>query len=233
MQLLTEGNTMNGRVVERAAASCGGSSEAVYKMVQTALGGRHSNGGTLLDVGCGQGRLRSYVSGFVNSYVGVDVLHYSGFPTEVPFIFMNLDSGMVPLPDDSAEVVVAVETIEHLENPRAFFRELRRLVKPQGLVIVTTPNQLSLLSKLTLLTKNQFNAFQEAPGLYPAHITALLESDLIRLAQEVGLTDIEIAYSQQGRLPFTARHWSYLPGRSGRRFSDNVVCSARAPGANR
>ena len=51
---------------------------------------------------------------------------------------IDLDAGRVPLPDASAETVVAVETIEHLENPRAFFRELFRLAKPGGTVLVTT-----------------------------------------------------------------------------------------------
>lgn len=74
--------------------------------------------------------------------------------------------------------------IEHLENPRAFIRVLVRLTKPGGWVFVTTPNQLSLLSQMTLMLKNQFNAFQEAPSLYPAHITALLEIDLIRITTE-------------------------------------------------
>jgi 2-polyprenyl-3-methyl-5-hydroxy-6-metoxy-1,4-benzoquinol methylase len=120
-----------------------------------------------------------------------------------------------------------VETIEHLENPRAFVRELARLAKPGGTVLVTTPNQLSLLSKLTLLTRNQFNAFQEAPGLYPAHITALLEVDLRRIARETGLEGVEVHYSGFGRIPFTARHWPRpLQGRA---FSDNVALLARRP----
>ena len=88
--------------------------------------------------------------------------------------------------------------------------------------MVTTPNQLSLLSKLTLLIKNEFNAFQESPGCYPAHITALLEIDLIRIFQECGLTNIKIDYSNQGRIPFTSMNWhkSFY----GRAFSDNLIC---------
>lgn len=213
---------------ERAAASCGGSSQAVYQMVARALARRHSGGGTLLDVGCGVGALRSYAAAHVQDYVGADVIRYEDFPAEARFVSIDLDAGRVPLPDACAEVVAAVETIEHLENPRAFFRELRRLVKPGGLIVVTTPNQLSLLSKLTLLTKNQFNAFQEGPGLYPAHITCLLEEDLRRIARETGLDQVEIAYSDHGRLPLSARSWPTGFGFHGRRFSDNLLCSGKA-----
>ena len=57
------------------------------------------------------------------------------------------------LPDGWADVVTALEVIEHLENPRAFCRELARVAKPGGWVVVTTPNQLSLLSLLSLVVK--------------------------------------------------------------------------------
>ncbi len=216
-------------VVERAGPSLGGSSRAVHRMVARVLARRHPGGGTLVDVGCGRGDLQKYVSPHIAVYLGADAVRYEGYPAGERFFEIDLDAGRVPLPDASAEVVTAVETIEHLENPRAFCRELRRLAKPGGLILVTTPNQLSLISLLTLLTKKQFNAFQEAPGLYPAHLTALLEIDLRRIARECGLVEIEIAYSASGRLPGTAAHWPAGLGFRGCLFSDNLLMSARVP----
>ncbi len=214
-------------VESRARESRGGSSDPIYQMVARVLAQRHPGGGIVLDIGCGCGRLEPFVSNRINRYIGVDVVRYDDLPVETEFIPFDLDIGKAPLPDDFAEVVCAVEIIEHLENPRSFVRELVRLVKPGGLVIVTTPNQLSMLSKLTLIFKNQFNAFQEAPGLYPAHITALLEVDLVRIFTECGLINIEIDYSDFGRLPFTPWHWPNNLGFRGRAFSDNVLCSCK------
>ena len=57
------------------------------------------------------------------------------------------------------------------------------------------------MSKLGLLLKNEFPAFQEAPGLYPAHLTVLLDVDLVRMARECELQDPRIAYSDAGRIP--------------------------------
>lgn len=195
------------QVEMRARQSHGASSDPVYLMVARAIAKHHPGGGVLLDVGCGSGKLWSFVRDRCDRYIGLDAIRYDGFPSEAEFIPCNLDSGKAPLANAFADVVCSVETIEHLENPRAFIRELVRLTKPGGLVMITTPNQLSLLSKLTLLLKNQFNAFQEAPGLYPAHITALLEIDLIRIATECDLIDVKIDFSNQGRIPFTPWHW--------------------------
>src|SRR5206468_2548548 len=133
-----------------------------------------------------------------------------------------------------ADVVCCLETIEHVENPRALARLLSRLAKPGGLVIVSTPNQLSLLSKLSLVVNNEFVHFRERPGLYPAHLSALLECDLRRIAAELGWRDVGIAFSGDGRVPGTARHWPrWLAARQpwrGRAFSDNIVLSARVSG---
>lgn len=213
-------------VLARARQSHGASNPAIYQMVARALAAEAVSGGTLVDVGCGTGALWSFVQSYLTGYIGVDAVLYEAFPKRAQFITHNLDASRIPLESAIADVVCAVETIEHVENPRALMRELARVVKPGGLVIVTTPNQLSFLSKLTLILKNQFNAFQSAPGLYPAHITALLEIDLIRIATECGLTQIQIDYTHQGRIPLTA--WCY-PGLRGRAFSDNLGLICRKP----
>jgi hypothetical protein len=77
---------------------------------------------------------------------------------------------------------LSVGTIENLKNPRAFVRELVRLTKPLGGMIVTTPNQRSLLSIMSLVVKRRFSHFQDVH--YPAHLTALLEIDLMRIGSE-------------------------------------------------
>lgn len=209
----------------RAEQSLGISNVAIYKMVRQVLKQHGLYSDVLLDVGCGTGNLKPFVSQLCDRYIGIDAVQYSDFPANTEFVLQNLDQSLTSLADNMADVVISVETIEHLENPRAFYRELVRLVKPNGYVIVTTPNQLSLLSKITLLLKNQFNAFQEAPGLYPSHITALLEIDLRRIAREAGLSEIQIVYSDRGRIPFTT--WNYPTFFKGKEFSDNLLCIGR------
>jgi SAM-dependent methyltransferase len=157
-------------------------------------------------------------------------VRYESLPQDVDFRQTDLDATRWPVPDELADITVAIETIEHLENPRAFVRELVRITTPAGLIVLSTPNQLSLLSKLSLLLKNQFSAFQERPGLYPAHRTALLEVDLVRIARECGLDDVQTAFTNVGRIPGTPLFWPAWLGLRGRAFSDNVILAARKGG---
>ncbi len=160
----------------RAVLSGGASNDGVYRMIAAALSSNHKRRGVILDVGCGGGALRGFVEPPFDRYVGTDLVRYESFPAECEFHPANLDQGL-PLPECFADTVVAAEIIEHLENPRALMRELIRVAKPGDTIIVTTPNQLSFLSLLTLITKHRFTMFQDVH--YPV--------DLLRMASEAGL----------------------------------------------
>ena len=218
------------RLERRARQSLGSSSDAIYAMVLAGLDARAAAGGRLVDIGCGGGALWRVLGHRFSSYRGVDAVRYDEFPPDVEFRHADLDRGNWPIGENDADVVVAVETIEHLENPWAFVRALVRIARPGGWVLVTTPNQLSLLSLATLIVKRRFSAFQD--GHYPAHRTALLESDLRRVASECGLEDVDVAYSHHGRLPLTPWHYPTLLARwFPRALSDNLMLIGRKPRA--
>ena len=229
---MTSASAATPRVLDRhARLSLGSSQDAIYRMVAGSLAARRITGDCLIDVGCGGGHLRPFVQDRFARYVGMDGVRYDGFPDDVEFHQLDLDGrGRLPADDASADVAAAVETIEHLENPRALTRELVRLVKPGGWIILTTPNQRSLLSLVTLITKGQFSAFQDAG--YPAHITALLDIDLLRIGSELGLTNTAIEYTRHGRIQLTPWHYpTALATLFPRTLSDNLMYIARKPPA--
>jgi 2-polyprenyl-3-methyl-5-hydroxy-6-metoxy-1,4-benzoquinol methylase len=217
-----------GELDARARQSLGTSDEAIYRTVEALLRDRSASG-VLADVGCGTGNLwRSLGSRFARG-IGVDAVRYDGLPASLEFRPADLDRDRLPLDTAGADVVTAIETIEHLENPRAFVRELTRVARPGGWVVVTTPNQLSLLSLLTLAVKQRFSAFQDSA--YPAHRTALLEVDLRRIASECGLQEIEVRFTCRGRVPLGAAHYPDALARLfPRALSDNVVIIGRRAG---
>ena len=209
----------------RARQSLGTSGEAIYRAAAEALR-RRDAGGAIVDVGCGTGRLSQLLQSIATSYVGVDAVRYDEFPAGASFSAADLNHDPIPLPDGSADVAISVETIEHLENPRAFCREMVRVAKPGGWVLITTPNQRSLVSLGALLLKEHFSAFQD--NNYPAHQTALLDTDLRRIADESGLRDIAIEFTRSGRLPFTSACYPHMISRAfPRACSDNVLLVAR------
>lgn len=215
---------LDASVQDRAARSLGRAHDRIHRTAIRMLEARGA-GGRLLDAGCGTGDLWRMASRQFSACTGVDAVRYPGLPAEVTFVAANLD-GALPLEEASVDTAAAIEVIEHLENPRAFVRELVRVTKPGGWLAISTPNQLSLLSLLSLATRGMFVAFQD--GDYPAHRTALLEVDLRRIAAECGLERIEVEYTRWGRLALTPWHYpAAVAALAPRRLSDNVVLVGR------
>jgi 2-polyprenyl-3-methyl-5-hydroxy-6-metoxy-1,4-benzoquinol methylase len=104
-----------------------------------------------------------------------------------------------PIADQTIDLLISLEVIEHLENPRHFFRQMNRILKPGAFALITTPYNLNFFARLLFLFKGQHRHFQDYS--YPAHITVLLPIDLIRLAAENDLQITGWFYNHHDVLP--------------------------------
>lgn len=103
-------------------------------------------GARVLDVGAGEGYFSRLMSARGYAVAACDFSRDAFKCPEIPFHAADL-SERIPLPDASFDAVVSIEVIEHIENHTRFIREILRVVKPGGCVIITTPNVLSLTSR--------------------------------------------------------------------------------------
>ncbi len=213
----------------RAIAAAGGiSGQPVYDLVERMLDAAGASG-AVLDVGAGTGNLTRALaaSGRFTSVTGVDALpRPPDLDPSIAWVSCDLNDAW-PVAQ-SLDAIVCAEVIEHLENPRAVFRNFAAALRPGGVLALTTPNQESLRSYATLLFGGHFAGFRGAS--YPAHITALLRLDLVRLCAETGFGAPTFYYSNSGGLPALPRlTWQRLTASlaGGRLYSDNVGLIAR------
>ncbi len=98
-----------------------------------------------LDIASGSGYGTALLGQRAKKAYGVDVdpeairyskKNYSSKNVE----FLEGDGTKIPLDDDSVDVVVSFETIEHIEDYKTFMSEVKRVLKADGLFILSTPN---------------------------------------------------------------------------------------------
>lgn len=190
------------QAVERAELTRGTSDARGYhRLAQVLRDFDVPRGGVMLDVGCGTGGLWAALSSHFDRCIGVDLVRYPEFPADREFVAHDLQQPGIPLPDGGAEAAIACEVTPCIENPRLLIRELARLVKPGGTVIVTNPNPESAFSLLMLLLKRRYRAFQEPTDSFM--ISPMLESDTTRAMRAAGLVELRTFYSLRGKMPFT------------------------------
>jgi 2-polyprenyl-3-methyl-5-hydroxy-6-metoxy-1,4-benzoquinol methylase len=215
-----------------AVGTQGISSDRIYAMIEATIVEHHLNG-KAFDYGAGVGNLtrRLFRMGVFQQVFAVDLLPA---PTDLNVSKWLQQDLNEPIPgyDGYFDVVIASEVIEHLENPRFTTRELYRLCRPGGHVIITTPNNESILALLALAIRGHFVHFDKA--WYPGHITALVRKDLRRILLEAGFQPLEFRFSSNGSIPGLPTHtWQEISFGllRGLRFSNNLLVAARKPHA--
>jgi 2-polyprenyl-3-methyl-5-hydroxy-6-metoxy-1,4-benzoquinol methylase len=101
--------------------------------------------GTIVDVGCGSGNLLLFGGLSARLAIGLDasrdaVRFAHDQVGDRPIRFVQAGGGAIPLGGAVADLVLLVEVIEHLTDPGAILREIRRVLKPGGHLFLTTPN---------------------------------------------------------------------------------------------
>ncbi|MBV9358216.1 MAG: class I SAM-dependent methyltransferase [Chloroflexi bacterium] len=95
--------------------------------------------GTLLDVGCGAQPYRRLIPPGT-TYIGLDTeeseVHFGYATPDVRRIALD---GVWPVGDRCADIVLATETLEHVQNPDTFLAQAHRCLRPGGRLILTVP----------------------------------------------------------------------------------------------
>ncbi len=103
-------------------------------------------GRDVLDVASGEGYGAALLAGVARSVVGVEidaasVRHAQSAYDRPNLRFVQGDAMRMPLPDACVDVVASFETLEHLPDHEAFLSEIRRVLRPSGLLLISTPDR--------------------------------------------------------------------------------------------
>jgi len=130
----------------------------------------------VLDAPCGDGALAAVLTraGYAVTGADVDETAASVLPAAR---FRRTDlNGPLPFSDGSFDAVLSIEGIEHLENRFGYLRELHRVLRPGGRLILTTPNVLNLRSRVRFLGSGFYHRDPRPlneSGRHPLHHIAL------------------------------------------------------------
>jgi SAM-dependent methyltransferase len=105
-----------------------------------------ARGRRVLDAACGEGYGSFLLSRHATSVVGVDVspdavAHAARRYPRANLAFAAGSVTALPLPDASVDLVVSFETIEHLHEQGAMLAEFRRVLAPDGVLVISSPNR--------------------------------------------------------------------------------------------
>jgi len=106
-----------------------------------------AKGKSVLDIACGEGYGSNLLALDAHSVTGVDIdaetiskARTKYVASNLNFIQGNLES--IPCGDKTFDLVVSFETLEHIEGHEKMLSEIKRVMKPDGIIIISTPCKL-------------------------------------------------------------------------------------------
>jgi 2-polyprenyl-3-methyl-5-hydroxy-6-metoxy-1,4-benzoquinol methylase len=123
----------------------------------------------------------------------VDVLRQAGYNV----LCANVETMELP---DKYEVVVAGDIIEHLNNFGLFLAQVKRCMKDDGVLLVTTPNPVNFLRFMRVLVASKV-------GANPEHSCWFTEEVLTQLAERYGLIKTEVVYVDDSSQYYQKLKW--------------------------
>jgi 2-polyprenyl-3-methyl-5-hydroxy-6-metoxy-1,4-benzoquinol methylase len=113
----------------------------------------------VLDLGCGDGRLSLKLKKMGFEVYATDIVS-DPFKNKdnIRYSQLNFNEGL-KYPKNFFDIVISMEVIEHIENPWGFIDEIYGLIKPNGKLILSTPNVENYISRLLYLVSKRFVSF--------------------------------------------------------------------------
>ncbi|MFA5060286.1 MAG: methyltransferase domain-containing protein [Candidatus Omnitrophota bacterium] len=159
---------------------------------------KQKKSGTLLDIGCATGFLLDEARKDGWDVFGVELSDWAAGYAQNNLSLKNITKGTVHeahYPDNFFDAIILKDVIEHLRDPRATLLEIRRILKPNGVICVNTPNINSLLSKI--LKAKWW-------GIKQLHLFYFTPASLAKMFEATGFVSLKIR--SHARV-FTLNYW--------------------------
>jgi len=146
----------------------------------------------VLDLACNEGTITDLIRRKGNEVVGLDMsINALSLARKKNLELTRASANHLPFSDSTFDIVMAGEIIEHIFDTGGFLNEIRRVLKPEGELIITTPNIASLTNRIRLVFGLQPPCCEVEIEGKAGHIRAFSKVALDNLLRKHGFTVYE------------------------------------------
>ncbi len=151
--------------------------------------------GRILYLGCARGDYSIELKRIGYDVIAADAYGDFQYKNEIEFKICDVTKKL-PFPDKSFDYILLAEIVEHLKNPYFAMREINRVLRKSGKIILSTPNILNIKSRIRFLIEGSYEYFRGPPldqiknlkeNLYQLHVFPYRYYELEFLLSDCGL----------------------------------------------
>ncbi len=152
-----------------------------------------------VDLGCGRNELMDELRDFGANSFGLDCLIHPQLILKPHQRFIQAEVAYIPCADNSIDVISSNTLMEHLADPASALIEIKRCLKPGGVLIIRTPNAHHILNLLFRLVPEVLKKWLilnvlgvPSEDVFPTFYRANRWKDISRLCRDAGFDNFKI-----------------------------------------
>ena len=153
----------------------------------------------VLDLGAGEGAFSQRLLD-AGLQVNAAELEPGRFRLDVPCQNINLNLDFHDKWKEPFDLVVAIEILEHLNDPRHFIKNCLQTLTSNGYLLVTSPNTESWLSRIRFLRDGHFLWFDESDYHGYGHVTPIFTWQVRQICDELGAKLVRVSSTKNDLL---------------------------------
>lgn len=155
----------------------------------------------VLDLGAGAGLFSKRLIAAGHQVVSADL---SPARATIPCRRVDLNTEFAKDFPERFDAICCFEVIEHVENPRMALRECLKLLNPDGILFLSTPDASGVYSRIKFLVSGELAMFSDAQYFAIGHITPITRWQMGKMLNELELAVLEsMDYDGSARIPRT------------------------------
>jgi len=187
---------------------------AAYELASTLAEGK-----SVIDVGCGEGYGPSILARRARKVLGVDIApevvgHARRQYGTKNLSFRVMDVNRLEVPPQSFDLAVSLQVVEHLADVSGYFAEIARILAPEGVALLSTPNRLTISAGSERpinpwhLREYTPEEFRDVLGGYfeTVEIKGLFHTRWLKLNEKIPLVDFIRVYEMK---KYNPRYWTH------------------------
>ena len=184
----------------------------LHPLVEKLITDRMKSGSKIFDAGAGEGAFSQRLADSGYQVTSADI-NSTSFKASTKFVPMDFNkpeelNAFAQIHKGTFDAVVCMEVLEHIHNPWQQIAFFKSLLKEKGMLVLSTPNTGSWLSRFLFFITGRMNHFQDEDLITSGHITPLFDWQLQHILQQNNFSNIE--YHKTIKLPWYVASRSFL-----------------------